>query len=102
MLLMKIDVIKKNEVVTLKLDGCLDTAATSEFAAALEDNIQQKRLVIDMQNLEFIASSGIRLLVTANKQAVKLGHALAIANMNEVVADVFDVTGLIDVFEIIK
>lgn len=85
--------------VTLKLGGCLDTAATPEFAAVLETLGEATVLVLDMADLEFIASSALRLMVATQK---KRGTAfkIVLVGMNEVVREVFDVTGLDSVFEV--
>lgn len=97
---MKIDKIVTERETVLKLAGCLDTSAAAEFGSALEAAADAKTLVVDFSDLDFIASSGIRLLVSANKKAVQQGRLIALTGMNEVVADVFDVTGLNEVFEI--
>lgn len=87
-----------NEVV-LKLSGCLDTAATTEFAAAIDGTEGASTLVLDMKELEFISSSALRALV-ATKKKRGAAFVIAITGMNEVVRDVFDVTGLDEVFEV--
>lgn len=97
---MKIDKVENGDETTLTLSGCLDTAASAEFGAALDGAAGAKTLVIDFKDLDFIASSGIRFLVSANKKAVAEGRSIVLTGMNEVVADVFDVTGLNDVFTI--
>lgn len=84
---------------TLKLNGCLDTAATPEFATAIEGTEGAAMLVLDMTDLEFIASSALRTLV-ATKKKRGAGFTIALAGMNEVVREVFDVTGLDEVFEV--
>lgn len=84
----------------LKLSGCLDTAAAPDFTAALENTSDAKELTIDFADLDFIASSGLRALVLANKKAVACGNTIVLTGMNEVIADVFDVTGLAEVFTI--
>lgn len=96
---MKITKNENGREVTLSLSGCLDTAATPEFAAAIDGTEGASVLVLDMAELEFISSSALRTLVAAKK---KRGAAfvLAITGMNDVVREVFDVTGLDEVFEI--
>ena len=85
--------------VTLKLKGCLDTAATPEFAAAIDGLGEAKSVLFDLTDLEFIASSALRLLVATKKRRGAL-FPMAITGMNEVVREVFDVTGLDTVFEV--
>ena len=97
---MNIEKIVGADETVLKIGGCLDTAAAAEFGAALADAAKAKTLVVDFSDLEFIASSGIRLLVSENKKSVAAGRSIVLAGMNEVVADVFDVTGLNEIFPI--
>lgn len=96
---MEISRIDNGREVTLKLAGCLDTAATPQFNEAIEATDGCSGLVLDLSALEFISSSALRTLVATKK---KRGAAfpIALVGMNEVVREVFDVTGLDEVFEI--
>ena len=96
---MEIDKTLDGTELTLRLRGCLDTAATPVFARAMEDLGEATALVLDMSELEFIASSALRLLVSTKKKR-GLGFGIALTGMNEVVRDVFDVTGLDEIFEV--
>ena len=96
---MKIMTTKSNGEITLSLAGCLDTAATPEFAAAVENAANAAAIVLDMSELEFISSSALRTLV-ATKKRRGADFKISIIGMNEVVREVFDVTGLDEVFEI--
>ena len=84
---------------TLKLKGCLDTTATPEFTAAVDATAGCSSLVLEMSELEFISSSALRTLVTAKKKRGAT-FPIALMGMNEVVREVFDVTGLDEVFEV--
>lgn len=84
---------------TLKLKGCLDTTATPDFAAAIEGTAGVATLVLDMSELEFISSSALRQLV-ATKKKRGAEFKIALLGMNEVVREVFDVTGLDEIFEV--
>ena len=84
---------------TLKLKGCLDTAATPEFTAAIEATGGCASLVLEMSELEFISSSALRTLVTMKKRR-GAAFPVALVGMNEVVREVFDVTGLDEIFEV--
>jgi len=97
---MTIEKTERDGAVTLTCAGCLDTAAAADFAAALEGVAPASALTLDFSALDFIASSGLRALVTANKRAVAAGGSIVLTGLNDVVADVFDVTGLDEVFAI--
>lgn len=96
---MEISRIDNGREATLKLAGCLDTAATPQFNEAIDATDGCSGLVLDLSALEFISSSALRTLVATKK---KRGAAfpIALVGMNEVVREVFDVTGLDEVFEI--
>ena len=96
---MEITKTENGNEVTLKLRGCLDTTATSEFATAIDGTEGAASLVLDMSELEFISSSALRQLV-ATKKRRGADFTIALVGMNEVVREVFDVTGLDEIFEV--
>ena len=96
---MEITKTENGKEVTLKLTGCLDTTATPEFAAAIDGTDGAETLVLDMAELEFISSSALRTLV-ATKKRRGATFTIALSGMNEVVREVFDVTGLDEIFEV--
>jgi len=55
---------------TLKLSGELDAAAAPQFKEAIEKVAQEKpaRLVLLMDELEFMASAGLRVLIFARQK----------------------------------
>ena len=96
---MEITKTENGSEVILKLAGCLDTVATPEFAAAIDGTEGASTLVLDMTELEFISSSALRTLV-ATKKKRGTDFKIALVGMNEVVREVFDVTGLDEIFEV--
>lgn len=84
------------------LNGELDTAAAQETETALQPllNCKGKDIVIDCTHLEYIASSGLRLLLSILKNAQNQGSHVVLKNVNDVVKDVLDLTGFISIFEL--
>ena len=82
------------------LEGELDTAASVETEAALQPlfNSQGKDLVLDCTGLEYIASSGLRILMNLVKKAKGQGDRVILKNVNEVIRDVLDLTGFTPLF----
>ena len=82
------------------LTGELDTASAAETEAALKPLFEStgKDLVIDCSNLEYIASSGIRILVNLLKTAKAKGDRVVLKNVNEVIRDVLELTGFVSYF----
>ena len=56
-------------------------------------------LVFDFEKLEYISSAGIRILLAAQKIMNKQG-SMVVKNVNEIVAEVFEVTGFSDILTI--
>ena len=83
------------------LTGEMDTAAAAETEAALQPLVQSKGkdLVLDCTSLEYIASSGIRLLLNLLKKAQANGEHVVLKNVNEVIRDVLELTGFVSYFE---
>ena len=82
------------------LAGELDTAAAPETEAALKPLFEStgKDLVLDCSDLQYIASSGIRILVNLLKTAKAKGDRVVLKNVNEVIRDVLELTGFVSYF----
>ena len=96
---MTIDKKLDNGKLTLAVAGRLDTNTSPELEAAVKlDGVEE--LVFDFAGLEYIASSGLRILLGAQKTMSAKGGKMLVANPNEMVRGVFEVTGLDGIFEI--
>ena len=82
------------------LEGELDTAASAETEAALKPLFESegKDLVLDCTGLEYIASSGLRILMNLVKKANAQGDCVILKNVNEVIRDVLELTGFVSLF----
>jgi len=90
---MDINIIK-GDIITIELSGRLDTAAAPLFSEEIADIIKEKNdVVLDCADLEYIASSGLRVLLQANKSLTALGGTLKLINVQAPVQSVLDMTG---------
>ena len=80
--------------VVLALSGELDYAATAALEAELERLEQQapQRLVVDLREITFIDSSGLRLLLAADARARSAGRRLELVRGPDVVQRVFEIS----------
>jgi len=92
---------KKNDFTILALDGRLDTLSSASLDSKLKDLIakNENKIIIDLTKLNFISSSGLRVLLTIAKN-VKSGGKLALCSLQEHVKEVFDVAGFTMLFAI--
>ena len=97
---MEITQAKQNDVVILKLEGRLDTLTSISLEKKLQDLIAQKehQLVIDFSQLDFISSSGLRVLLMAGKQLKRVKGKIALYSLEPHVKEVFDIAGFTVLF----
>ena len=84
----------------LALAGRLDTMTAPELEAELNKDLGgADSLMLDFGKLDYISSAGLRVLLTAHKAMAAKG-GMKICNVNEVVQEVFEVTGFADILTI--
>lgn len=87
--------------VTLILDGRLDTSVTQQTQKEIEPlfNYKHSEIVIDCSRLEYISSSGLRMMMVIN-QRCRANHCdIFIKGLQEKVLDVFNTTGFVHLFK---
>lgn len=86
--------------LTVAVEGRLDTTTAPELEASLKESIEGvSTLVIDLANLEYISSAGLRVLLAAQKIMMKQGKMI-VTNPNDVISEIFEVTGFRDILTI--
>ena len=83
------------------LSGELDTVAARETELALQPLLKSegKPVVIDCTSLEYISSSGLRILLGILKQSKACGSSVTLKNVNDVIREVLELTGFVSLFE---
>lgn len=85
--------INKDELY-VEVSGRLDTNTSPELEASIREDIDNvNSLVIDLKELEYILSAGLRTILTFQKILMARGGKLVIKNVNDSVMEVFDMTG---------
>ena len=85
----------------LKLGGHLNTNTAADLEEALEPVFERtSKVVLDFADLEYLSSAGLRVLVATQKRVTAAEGALRIVNASDDIREVFDITGLIDVFDV--
>ena len=97
---MEIKKIKNENEMNLKVEGRLDTTTAPQLEAELKQSIGGvEKLVFDFEALEYLSSAGLRVLLAAQKVMNKQGE-MVIKNVNETIAEIFEVTGFTDILTI--
>ena len=91
---------KEGENLTVSVEGRLDTTTSPELEASLKESLDGvTALILDFAKLEYISSAGLRVILSAQKIMNRQGK-MTVKNVNETVAEIFEVTGFSDILEI--
>ncbi len=97
---MEIKSVKDGSRLTVITEGRIDNTTAPDFSAFLKENITGvTELVFDLKKLKYLPSAGLRELMNTQKIMNNQGK-MKFINVNEVVMDIFDMTGLTDIFDI--
>ena len=97
---MNINKNKEDAKMTIAMEGRLDTRTAPLLEGELKDSLADiTELVFDFSKLEYISSAGLRVLLVAQKAMNKQG-SMVIRNVNDVIMEVFEVTGFSDILTI--
>ena len=90
----------ENEKVTLTVSGRLDTTTAPELEAELDGVLENaKDLIFNFENLEYISSAGLRVILKAQK-AMNTKGSMKLTGVNDSIMEVFDITGFLDILTI--
>ena len=87
---MKIKKKKENGIVHLTFKGRLDARTAPEAKSFIEENVGKEdiRLILDLCDLEFISSAGMRLILELSKEVRQKGGQIVLCCLNHIVQEV--------------
>lgn len=89
-------------VLEVTLEGRLDTTTAPQLEQELKADMPKVDcLIFDFEKLDYISSAGLRVLLFFNKQLTSWRKSpITVKNANEVVKEVFEVTGFNEILNI--
>ncbi len=91
---------KDGNTVTYAVEGRLETITAPELEKVLKEELDGVTdLVFDFEKLDYISSAGLRVILYAQKRMNTQG-TMKIVKPNEIVSEIFDVTGFTDILTI--
>ena len=99
---MKITQRTEGQSTTISPEGRIDTVTAPELEEAMS-NVPGgiASLKFDFAKVEYISSAGLRVLLVAQKNMMKAGASMSIANVAPAVKEVFDITGFSTIFTLV-
>ena len=97
---MTIDIKRNKKEVTIVVVGRLDANTAPALEKVVnEDAADAEGIIMDMGELEYISSAGLRVLLAAHKKMLKAGF-LRLINVQEGVMEVLKMTGFARIMDI--
>lgn len=93
---------KISDVVVVSVKGRMDALTAPDF----EDNLcciinkGENKIVVDLGELEYISSAGLRAILSTAKRIKAAEGKIAFANLSGMVSEVFDISGFTSMFNI--
>ena len=92
----------ENQTLFIDLEGRLDTVTSQQLAEQIPHDMRKDlNLDLNFEKLEYVSSAGLRLLVLFKKEAAATTNTMVIRNINEVIKEIFSVTGFDKILKII-
>ena len=88
--------------LALEVEGRIDTTTAPMLEAELKHSVTSdvQNLIFDFAKVEYISSAGLRVLLAAQKVMKKQG-TMTVQHVNDVIMEVFEVTGFSDILTIV-
>ena len=98
--MLKIEKKNEKEAIVFQMEGRLDTVTAPELEEELQKVLPEaKELVLDLEKLDYISSAGLRVFLSAQKIMMKQG-SMKVTHVNEMIKEIFEVTGFADLLDI--
>jgi anti-sigma B factor antagonist len=93
---------RAGDVVTLSLSGRLDATTAKTFEARILAQIESgdRRFIVDLAQLDYISSAGLRVLVLAGKRLDGGRGRIVLCSLKNPVREVFDIVGFSSTFPV--
>jgi anti-sigma B factor antagonist len=91
----------RGEVVVVAASGRLDSNSAGVLEAVLPVRVQaHDKVVLDLADVPYVSSAGLRVMLIGAKAARAKGHKLVLSGLAPTVREVFDISGFTSIFAI--
>ena len=99
-MVMNIEVRRNSKEIIIEVAGRLDTTTAPTLDNTINENIADAtNLILDLKELNYISSAGLRVLLSAQKKMQKIG-SMKVKNVCEEIMEIFEMTGFADILSI--
>jgi anti-anti-sigma factor len=92
----------RDGVTVIALDGDLDSSTAPSTQGGLEELLPDSgTAVLDLSDMSYMSSAGLRVLLLAHRQAGSTGISLVLAGTQDSVRETMSATGFLDFFVVV-
>jgi anti-sigma B factor antagonist len=94
---------KKGDVIVLNVSGRLDATTAPDLESELVPLIEKngKKIVINVDGLEYISSAGLRIMLLGMKMIKKVEGQMMLCEMKDHIREIFEIAGFLPIFTIV-
>ena len=100
-----IDITSRDEgdIKVVVIEGKLNTGASPDAEDFINELIDDgaTKILLNLEDLDFISSTGLRVILATGKRLLAVGGKLVLCNPNQTVADVFRMSGFNQMFSVL-
>lgn len=92
---MEVNILEQNGETVVIIEGRVDTISAPDLEAKVAPLLAESAitLVFDCEKMQYISSSGLRVVLSAHKQVIAKGGKFILRNLTSEVRSVIDMTG---------
>ncbi|MBQ6731367.1 MAG: STAS domain-containing protein [Bacilli bacterium] len=92
---------KEDKKVTVYVAGRIDTTTSPQLLEYLKEAmVGAEELILDIAGVDYVSSAGLRVILFAQKTMNSQG-SMSVANVNKDIMETFELTGFLDILNII-
>jgi anti-sigma B factor antagonist len=99
---MRLEASEDNGILTVRLEGSLDGKTSPEAREQLQRFLAaNSKLILDLTNVEYLSSAGLRLLLVLYRELAAKKGKLALLGVSEDIRTVMSHTGFLSFFTLV-
>lgn len=93
---------REGDALVLAVTGRADTVSSPIFEESVMANLEagEIKLVLQLENLDYISSAGLRVILLTAKRIADLGGSLTLCGLQETVEKVLEVSGFLSLLRV--
>lgn len=98
---MNISVKDVNDIKVVQIEGKLDSSTSKDAETRFNDLLKETtKILVDFEKLDYTSSAGLRVFLSTAKQLKAAGGELRLCNLNDIVQEIFDMSGFSSILSV--